>query len=76
VGEDTNPSSHEKTVSVEQWEWILGGKAVRVMQSVNDGELGIQYTYFMDPLTHAIAFQSVSRLADILKALLQLRMAR
>jgi hypothetical protein len=67
VGEDTNPSSGEKTVRVEQWEWILGGKAVRVMQSVNDGELGIQYTYFIDPLAHVIAFQSVSTLGGYSK---------
>jgi hypothetical protein len=67
VGEDTNAASGEKTVSVEQWEWILGGKAVRVTQSVNDGELGIQYTYFIDPLTHALAFQSVSTLGGYSK---------
>jgi hypothetical protein len=67
VGEDVNAASGERTVSVEQWEWILGGKAVRVTQSVNDGELGIQYTYFIDPLTSALAFQSVSTLGGYSK---------
>jgi len=61
VGEDLNRRG-ERTVSVEQWDWILGRKAVRVTQSVNNGELGMQYTYFADPLTHQLSFHAVSTL--------------
>ena len=59
VGEDVSEKG-ERTVSVEKWEWILGGKAVQVTQSVNSGELGMQYTYFIDPVTHGLSFHAVS----------------
>lgn len=61
VGEDVSAKG-ERTVSVEKWEWILGGKAVLVTQSVNNGELGMQYTYFIDPITHGLSFHAVSTL--------------
>ena len=59
VGEDISAKG-ERTVSVEKWEWILGGKAVQVTQSVNRGELGMQYTYFINPVTHGLSFHAVS----------------
>jgi hypothetical protein len=66
VGEDVSATG-ERTVTVESWEWILGGNAVRVTQSVNNGQLGMQYTYFIDPTTHSIRFHAASNLGPYSK---------
>jgi hypothetical protein len=59
LGEDENAAG-ERTVSIEQWEWILGGKAARIMASVNNGELAYQLTFYIDPDTHVLSFHGVS----------------
>jgi hypothetical protein len=58
VGDDVNAAG-ERTVSIERWEWILGGKAVRITASVNNGEVGYQLTFYIDPITHVLSFQGV-----------------
>jgi hypothetical protein len=59
VGEDVSAAG-ERTVSVEQWEWILGGKAARMTASVNSGELAYQLTFYIDPNTHTLKIHGVS----------------
>ena len=39
----------EAVVDVARWEWILGGRAVRVVHSINDGAYGGQSTIYFDP---------------------------
>ena len=58
VGDDVNRAG-ERTVSIEQWEWILGAKAGRITASVNNGEVGYQLTFYIDPITHVLSFQGV-----------------
>ena len=70
VGEDLGPHG-QRTVSVERWEPILGGRAVRLTASVNNGELGYQYTFYVDPLTRALAFQGVSTSGPLVEGRVQ-----
>jgi hypothetical protein len=71
VGEDTNAAG-ERTTSVEKWEWILGGKAAQLRASVNKGELGYQYTFYIDPITHGLSFHGVSTDGATVKGMVQI----
>lgn len=47
-------------VDVSRWDWILGGRAVRIVHSLNDGAYGGQTTVFPDPETGSLKFHYVT----------------
>lgn len=56
--EDVEDSRHGDVI--QKWEWILGGRAVRVTHANNGGAFGGQWTIFPDPETGGLRSHYVS----------------
>lgn len=56
VGEFTDANSGKKATDVQSWEIILGGKAIRTMHSLNDGEYGGETIIYWDPKAQEVAY--------------------
>ncbi len=54
------PGAEPATVDVQQWEEILGGKAVRITHSINGGEYGGESLLFWDVARETIAYWYVT----------------
>jgi hypothetical protein len=55
-GEFTDAASGRKAVDVQVWEETLGGKALRVTHSLNEGEYGGETIIFWDGKLEKVAF--------------------
>ncbi|MGF1605354.1 MAG: hypothetical protein ACFB22_03360 [Rhodothalassiaceae bacterium] len=47
-------------VDVSRWEWILGGRAIRIVHSLNQGAYGGQTTVYPDPKGDGFRFHYVT----------------
>ena len=56
----TAPGAAAKTVDVQQWEEILGGKAVRIIHSINDGDYGGESLVTWDPERRSLVYWYVT----------------
>jgi len=57
---ETVEKDGETMVDVQRWEWILGGRAMRIMHSLNDGAYGGQTTVYPDPEGDSMRFHYVT----------------
>ena len=55
-GAFVNSATGESAVDVQRWEEILGGKAIRVVHSLNAGEYGGETIIFWDSKENTVAF--------------------
>ena len=55
-GAFTDGATDASSVDVQHWEEILGGKAIRVVHSLNEGEYGGETIIFWDSKTAAVTF--------------------
>jgi hypothetical protein len=55
-GAFVDAATGEEAVDVQKWEAILGGKAVRVVHSLNEGEYGGETIIFWDSARSAVAY--------------------
>ncbi len=55
-GEFTDAASGRTSVDVQRWEETLGGKAIRVTHSLNEGEYGGETIIFWDGKLESVAF--------------------
>ena len=55
-GEFTDKASGKKSVDVQVWEETLGGKAIRVTHSLNQGEYGGESIIFWDGKLESVSF--------------------
>ena len=56
--EDVENSQHGDVI--QKWEWILGGRAVRITHANNGGAFGGEWTIFPDPATGGLRSHYVS----------------
>ena len=56
VGTFTDSATGQELTDVQSWEVILGGKAVRVMHSLNDGVYGGETIVYWDTGAEALAY--------------------
>lgn len=56
--EDVEDSRHGTVI--QRWEWILGGRAVRITHANNGGAFGGQWTIYVDPQTGGLRSHYVS----------------
>ena len=56
----TPPGVEPATTDVQQWEEIMGGKAVRITHSINGGDYGGESLVFWDVTREAIAYWYVT----------------
>ncbi|MCK9996582.1 MAG: hypothetical protein KAH56_09945 [Candidatus Krumholzibacteria bacterium] len=55
-GAFVNSATGESGVDVQRWEATLGGKAIRVVHSLNEGEYGGETIIFWDSRENTVAF--------------------
>ncbi len=55
-GAFVNSATGESSVDVQHWEATLGGKAIRVVHSLNEGEYGGETIIFWDSKENTVAF--------------------
>lgn len=55
-GAFVNSATGESAVDVQRWESTLGGKAIRVVHSLNEGEYGGETIIFWDSKASTVAF--------------------
>ncbi len=55
-GAFVNSATGESAVDVQRWEATLGGKAIRVVHSLNEGEYGAETIIFWDSKANTVAF--------------------
>lgn len=55
-GQFTDAASGRTMIDVQKWESTLGGKAVRTVHSLNEGEYGGETIIFWDPAAEALTF--------------------
>jgi hypothetical protein len=55
-GAFVNGATGESSVDVQRWEATLGGKAIRVVHSLNEGEYGGETIIFWDNKENTVAF--------------------
>ena len=59
-GAFVNSATGESAVDVQRWEETLGGKAIRVVHSLNAGEYGGETIIFWDSKENTVAFHYVT----------------
>ena len=55
-GEFSTSTADKPMFDIQQWEVILGGKAVRIMHSVNDGDYGGETVIFWDAAKESVVY--------------------